>query len=432
MSDAAAAATIATTTINTVTNRPVTPNQPITRKEADSSRKKRFYTLIDFRSPGTTQKSIFERLHVPKTTGQEWLRQRRLKGPIGTKRIGKHRSRRPKKISDATLDLLLSPSRNAVRTFPLQAQMAKFSIYTHVRTLERNLRSRKRGAKMFKQAKAGMISEKQRRARKTYGKLHENDTIKNFWQHVFFTDEAHIDASLMDDGRILREPGTRYEPENLQQVPKPEGCSFHLAAYVNWHEIGPLQFYNDSQHDPEVEIKKPKKPRRRPKTETEEQYQQRIRDWEASIPKDHEVKHSGNSMTMIYYKDHILPNYLGAINKSRIYYNRRGILQEDNDGSHGTRSENNIALIEKKKAWVELLKHPANSPDLNPIEACWNILKQRVRRRFWATKAELRAIIEEEWGRITIEEVRARIREMPWRCKQAAARPDLRIKSSLW
>ena len=135
---------------------------------------------------------------------------------------------------------------------------------------------------------------------------------------------------------------------------------------------------------------------------------------------------------MVYYTENILPIYLKAINKARIYYSRRGILQEDNDGSHGTRSENNKALEAKIKAWVELLKHPANSPDLNPIEAIWNILKQRVCRHFWATRAELKAVILEEWGKITIEEVRARIRDMPERCKAVVARPHLRVKSSLW
>ena len=56
------------TTAAATTERPVTPNQPITQKEADISCKKRFLTLSDYRPAETTKKSIFESLHVPKNT----------------------------------------------------------------------------------------------------------------------------------------------------------------------------------------------------------------------------------------------------------------------------------------------------------------------------------------------------------------------------
>ena len=72
------------------------------------------------------------------------------------------------------------------------------------------------------------------------------DIVKEFWQYVYFTDEAHINASLIGSNRILCEPGTRYKPENLLQTPKLEGYSFYITAYVNWNEIGPLKFYNNS------------------------------------------------------------------------------------------------------------------------------------------------------------------------------------------
>jgi hypothetical protein len=51
------------------------------------------------------------------------------------------------------------------------------------------------------------------------------------------------------------------------------------------------------------------------------------------------------------------------------------------------------------------------------MEACWNILKPRVRKRRWKDLNELKKVIQEERKRITIEEVRARIADMPERCK---------------
>ena len=63
-------ATAATTTTTAFEERPVTPDQPITRHEGDSSCKRRFYTLIDFRSPHTTKKLTYQRLRILKRTGE--------------------------------------------------------------------------------------------------------------------------------------------------------------------------------------------------------------------------------------------------------------------------------------------------------------------------------------------------------------------------
>jgi transposase len=53
----------------------------------------------------------------------------------------------------------------------------------------------------------------------------------------------------------------------------------------------------------------------------------------------------------------------------------------------------NIAKALKQQHNIKTLIHPAQSLDLNPIEACWNIIKPRVRKRTWRTLAELREII---------------------------------------
>jgi transposase len=48
---------------------------------------------------------------------------------------------------------------------------------------------------------------------------------------------------------------------------------------------------------------------------------------------------------------------------------------------------------------------PPQSPDLNLIKNVWKILKQRVKLRKPTTKEELKAYLEEEWERITLEEI---------------------------
>src|SRR5256885_13932524 len=42
---------------------------------------------------------------------------------------------------------------------------------------------------------------------------------------------------------------------------------------------------------------------------------------------------------------------------------------------HGTRSKNNVARKLKETNFIKILRYPAQSPDLNPTEGIWNILK---------------------------------------------------------
>jgi hypothetical protein len=67
----------------------------------------------------------------------------------------------------------------------------------------------------------------------------------------------------------------------------------------------------------------------------------------------------------------------------------------------------------KLHAGVRLHRHPAQSPDLVPIEGIWLIIKQRLRGHKWKTVAQFRNAIQQEWDRITLQEIRDRINEMP-------------------
>jgi flagellar biosynthesis/type III secretory pathway chaperone len=45
------------------------------------------------------------------------------------------------------------------------------------------------------------------------------------------------------------------------------------------------------------------------------------------------------------------------------------------------------------------------------------MLNKRVRRRIWNSLEELKKVVQDEWGKITMQEIRASISEMPERCK---------------
>lgn len=417
--------------------RPTTPTPPESagrgRTEADTIRKTRFFEAYDIQQPGATIAQVSEQQGVPLRTAENWLRQRRQIGIAAYRRTGKQRSGRPPKVTNPQLDQLLDRS-NPVRDQHYECQIQHFNLDCSKRTLQRALQPRQ--ARRYRKAVARAISDKNQGERVQYGKEHKGKTIEDFWQYIHFTDEAHIDPSEFAQEYVLREQGTRYEAYNLQKNSTQniwqslDGAKLHIAASISWHHKSELLFYNDEDNHLPIP-KKPLKPRRRPTTETEDQYQQRVVEWEANLPHDVEIKPKGNSMTQAYYTERLLPIYIELLHKGRL---ERGIswLQEDNDPSHGTRSVNNVARWLKNSNWVATITHPAQSPDLNPIEAIWNILKQRIRQREWHSLAQLKHLLQEEWERISIEEIRRRISDMPKRCAQLATSDGAPIKTALW
>ncbi len=55
---------------------------------------------------------------------------------------------------------------------------------------------------------------------------------------------------------------------------------------------------------------------------------------------------------------------------------------------------------------------PPNSPDLNPIENIWNILKSKVARTKTTTALEFENLIMDKWFTITMETINAVIDSM--------------------
>jgi hypothetical protein len=137
-------------------------------------------------------------------------------------------------------------------------------------------------------------------------------------------------------------------------------------------------------------------------------------------------------MSQQFYADKVLPAHIAKIKELEKKYRHKMLFQEDNDPSHGTRSRNNVSRQAKLDAQVQLHWHPAQSPDLNPIEGIWNTIKGRLRGRSWKTAEEFRAAIEAEWRRITPKQIRKCISEMPAGCSTMVATNGARYRSKLW
>jgi len=79
---------------------------------------------------------------------------------------------------------------------------------------------------------------------------------------------------------------------------------------------------------------------------------------------------------------------------------RSPIFQDDNARAHRAISVSNW----KRRQGIRSLAWPAQSPELNPIENLWSILKERIRKRIPhpANVKQLEQYIHEEWNQLDL------------------------------
>ena len=93
--------------------------------------------------------------------------------------------------------------------------------------------------------------------------------------------------------------------------------------------------------------------------------------------------------------------------------NTNYLLLEDNDPKHTSKK----AKIYKKNHKINQISFPANSPDLNPIENVWHVMKSKVAKFHPSNISQLKSIIKKIWKDFPRKMAENLANSMTKRCK---------------
>lgn len=186
----------------------------------------------------------------------------------------------------------------------------------------------------------------------------------NYWDRMIFSDESSFSLTS-SNGRVFirRIAGQDYEEEKIQHENQTQ--SLMVWGCISIDGVGPL-----------VRIDQ--------------------------IEEGEETLNGARYLTLL--QRYLLQNY-PELKNQKLYF------QQDNAPSH--RYHEVLEWLNLKG--VQKITWPAQSPDLNLIEAVWNEIKFRIRGEVFLTKDLLWKRLKKEWRLITIEFIEALYDSMPRR-----------------
>lgn len=311
--------------------------------------------VLILKEEGYSFRQIGNRLGISVGAIQRTITRHKENGSL----ISKRRSGRPQKTS-ATTDRMIKrfiiQNPRASSTF-IQAQLP-CEVKIHSSTIRRRL-SKTFGLPAYRSAAKPRLSQKNIRDRMSFCKAHENWTI-NQWSSVMFSDEAMVRQFTQYSAYVRRPSNQRYNSRYTHTAVK-KSPSIMIWGAISCEGPAKLHFIED-----------------------------------------------GKSVNA--------SRYINVIEEKLVYWMPRlscTIFQQDGAPCHQAKcvrqwfQQNSIRILEP---W------PGSSPDLNPIENCWFLLKKKISLMKPTSVKILRHCIQYAWDHeITKEYCKKLIQSMPRR-----------------
>ncbi len=277
----------------------------------------------------------------------------------GTATISQRRSGRPRKLTLRQERLLMRRVEENRHASSLQLSKevesqtgVTISRDTILRTLQRN------GMHGCRPRKKPLLKPRHKKARLEFARAHA-DKDEDYWDSILWSDETKINLFETDGFKtVWRRIGEEYKEKCMVPTVKHGGGSVLLWGCMSAAGVGELHFIDGIMN---------------------------------------------SQMYCSILKEKMLPS-LRALG-------RRALFQHYNDPKHTSKAT--VGFLKKNR--VKVIQWPSMSPDLNPIEHLWRILKRQVEHHSPSSIQSLKEVILEEWKKIDLAKCRQLVHSMPRR-----------------
>ena len=310
--------------------------------------------IVKLREDGKSIRAIAQTLAIASTTIWNVLKKKETTGVLSNRR-GTGRPRKTAAVDDRNIVRAVKKDPKTTVS-DISNNLQRAGVKVSQSTVRRRLHEQKyRG---YTRRCKPLISKKNRKARLEFAKKYRDEPQK-FWDKVFWTDETKINLYQSDGkAKVWRKKGSAHDPKHTSSSVKHSGGNVMAWACMASSGTGSLIFIDDVTHD------------------------------------------GSSKMNSEVYRNILSANLKKDATK---LIGRSFIVQQDNDPKHTAKTTKEFI---RGKKW-KVLDWPSQSPDLNPIEHAFYLLKRRLKGVTPQNKQQLKEAAVKAWKSITKEECKS-------------------------